>query len=141
MSGRGQRVDAVAYLLRCPRSSMPEAMCACKFSLNESESQSRQMTIRRSFAKKAPPDILSWKCRRFKCRPQLVLTTCFRVFPTRLPDRADVSVTSCDVGFFFSVSYVVSLTNCRHVVVVTTHLSCLLRAKLFSCSLWYSTLI
>ena len=42
-----------------------------------------------------------------------------------LPDttarHADVSATSCDVGFFFSVSYVVSLPNCRHVVVVTTH--------------------
>ena len=33
-------------------------MRACKFSLNESESRSRQMTIRRSFAKKAPPDII-----------------------------------------------------------------------------------
>jgi hypothetical protein len=61
---------------------------------------------------------LSWKCRRFRCRPQLVLTTWFRVFPTRRPDTADVSATSCDVGFFFSVSYVVSLPNCRHVVVV-----------------------
>ncbi len=39
-----------------------------------------------------------------------------RVFPTRRPDTADVSATSCDVGFFFSVSYVVSLPNCRHVV-------------------------
>ena len=64
---------------------------------------------------------LSWKCRRFRCRPQLVLTTWCRVFPTRRPDTADVSATSCDVGFFFSVSYVVSLPNCRHVVVVTTH--------------------
>ena len=52
--------------------------------------------------------------------PQLVLTTWCRVFPTRRPDTADVSATSCDVGFFFSVSYVVSLPNCRHVVVVTT---------------------
>ena len=51
----------------------------------------------------------------------MVLTTCLRVFPTRRPDTADVSATSCDVGFFFSVSYVVSLPNCRHVVVVTTH--------------------
>ena len=63
MSGRDRRVDVriahtVAYLLRCPRSSVPEAMRACKFSLNESESRSRQMTIRRSFAKKAPPDII-----------------------------------------------------------------------------------
>ena len=58
---------------------------------------------------------LSWKGCCFRCRPQLVLTTWFRVVP------ADVSATSCDVRFFFSVSYVVSLTNCRHVVVVTTH--------------------
>jgi hypothetical protein len=64
---------------------------------------------------------LSWKCRRFRCRLQLVLTTWCRVFPTRRPDTADVSATSCDVGFFFSVSYVMSLPNCRHVVVVTTH--------------------
>ena len=63
---------------------------------------------------------LSWKCRRFRCRPQLVLTTWCRVFPTRWPDTANVSATSCDVGFFFSVSYVVSLPNCRHVVVVTS---------------------
>jgi hypothetical protein len=63
---------------------------------------------------------LSWKCRRFRCRPQLVLTTWFRVFPTPWPDTADVSATSCDVGFYFSVSYVVSLPNCQHVVVVTT---------------------
>ena len=61
---------------------------------------------------------LSWKFRRFRCRPQLVLTTWCRVFPTRQPDTANVSATSCDVGFFFSVSYVVSLPNCRHVVVV-----------------------
>ena len=26
---------------------------------------------------------LSWKCRRFRCRQQLVLTTCLRIFPTR----------------------------------------------------------
>ena len=67
------------------------------------------------------PHILRWKCRRFRCRPKLVLTTWCRVFPTRRPDTADVSATSCDVGFFISVSYVVSLPNCRHVVVVTTH--------------------
>ncbi len=53
---------------------------------------------------------LSWKCCRFRCRPQLVLKTCLRVFPTRRPDTADVSATSCDVRFFFSVSYVVSVT-------------------------------
>jgi hypothetical protein len=69
-------------------------------------------------------NFLRWKCRRFRCRPQLVLTTWFRVFPTRRPDTADVSATSCDVGFFFSVSYVVSLPNCRHVVVVLVGAIC-----------------
>ena len=58
MSGRGRRVyapiaHAVAYLLRCPRSSVPEAMRVCKFTLDESASRSKQMTIHRSFAKKA----------------------------------------------------------------------------------------
>ncbi len=43
----------VAHLLRCPWSSVPEAMRACKFFLDESASQLKQMTIRRSFAKKA----------------------------------------------------------------------------------------
>ncbi len=64
---------------------------------------------------------LSWKCCFFRCRPQLVLKTCLCVFPTRRPDTADVSATSCDVGFFFSVSYVVSLPNCRHVVVCSNY--------------------
>jgi hypothetical protein len=40
----------VAYLLRCSRSSVPEAMRACKFTLDESENRSKQMTIRRSLA-------------------------------------------------------------------------------------------
>ena len=72
--------------------------------------------------KQQTPFLLSWKCRFFRCRPLLVLKTCLRVFPTRRPNTADVSATSCDVGFFFSVSYVVSLPNCRHVVVVNpTH--------------------
>jgi hypothetical protein len=48
-----------AYLLRCPRSSVPEGMRACKFTLDESENRSKQMTIRRSLAaqngKLAPP--------------------------------------------------------------------------------------
>ncbi len=43
----------VVYLLRCPRSSVPEAIWACKFTLDKSASQSKQMMIRRSFAKKA----------------------------------------------------------------------------------------
>jgi hypothetical protein len=64
------------------------------------------------------PELLSWKCRRFRCRPQLVLTICLRVFPSCRHDMANVSATSCDVGYFFSVSYVVSLPNCRHVAVV-----------------------
>ena len=52
----------VAYLLRCPQSLVPEAMRACKFTLDESENRSKQMTIRRSLAaqkatggKVAPP--------------------------------------------------------------------------------------
>jgi hypothetical protein len=57
--------------------------------------------------------LLSWKCRRFRCRPKLVLMTCLPVFPTRRPDTANVSATSCDVGFFFAVSYVLSLPNCH----------------------------
>ena len=83
-------------------------------------------------------NFLRWKCRRFRCRPQLVLTTWFRVFPTRRPDTADVSATSCDVGFFFSVSYVVSLPNCRHVVVVLVGAIChvLFGAIFLSCSGW-----
>ena len=84
---------------------------------------------------------LSWKCCCFRCRQQLVLKTCLRVFLTRRPDTANVSATSCDVGLFFSVSYVMSLHNSHHVVIVTTHLSCLLLAKLFSCRLWYSSLM
>ncbi len=77
-------------------------------------------TSRKPRAKHPGSHKLSWKCRRFRCHPQLVLKTCFYAFLTCWPDTADVSVTSCDVGFFFSVSYVVSLPNCRHVMVVTT---------------------
>ncbi len=40
----------VAYLLQCPRSSVPEAMRACEFTLDESENRPKQMTIRRSLA-------------------------------------------------------------------------------------------
>ena len=81
---------------------------------------------------------LSWKCCRFRCRPQLVLTTWFCVFPTRRPDKANVSATSCDVGFSFSVSYVVSLPNYRHVVLVLVGAIChvLFGAIFLSCSGW-----
>jgi hypothetical protein len=69
MSGRGRRVDVrvahtVTFLLRCPRSSVPEAMRACKYTFDESASRSKQMAIRRSFAKAtggelvAPPDVI-----------------------------------------------------------------------------------
>jgi hypothetical protein len=56
MSGRGRRVDVriahtATFLLRCPRSSVPEAMRACKYTFDESASRSKQMAIRRSFAK------------------------------------------------------------------------------------------
>jgi hypothetical protein len=54
----------VAYLLRCPWLSVPEAMRACTFTLDESASRSKQMVIRRSFAKSTggklvpPPDVI-----------------------------------------------------------------------------------
>ena len=53
MSGRGRRVDVriahtVAYLLRCPRSSVPEAMRACKFSDKESKDARKQMAVHRA---------------------------------------------------------------------------------------------
>jgi len=41
----------VAFLLRCPDSSVPEAMRACKYTLKDSADRSIQMVIRRSFAK------------------------------------------------------------------------------------------
>jgi hypothetical protein len=69
MSGRGRRVDeriahTVTFLLRCPGSTVPEAMRACKFSLEESLHPAKQMAVRRSFAKAsagkavAPPDVI-----------------------------------------------------------------------------------
>ena len=72
MSGRVRRVDVriahtVAYLLQCPRSSVPEAMRVCKFTLDESENRSKQMTIRHSLAAQkatggklvpSPPDVI-----------------------------------------------------------------------------------
>jgi hypothetical protein len=57
-------VHTVAYLLRCPRSSVPEAMWVCIFTLDKSASQSKQMAIRCSFAKSTsgklvpPPDVI-----------------------------------------------------------------------------------
>jgi hypothetical protein len=56
MLGRGQCVEVhsahtVAYLLRCPRSLVLEAMRVCKFSLEESGNPAKQMALRRSFSK------------------------------------------------------------------------------------------
>ena len=53
MSGRGRCADkrikhTAAYLLRCPRSSVPEAMRACKFSDKESQDARKQMTVHRA---------------------------------------------------------------------------------------------
>ncbi len=70
MSGMGRQVDkriaqTVSYLLRCPRSMVPEAMRACKYTLDESSHPTLQMAIRRSYAKatggklKSPPKIYS----------------------------------------------------------------------------------
>jgi hypothetical protein len=54
---------------------------------------------------------LSWKCRFFRCCPQLVLKTCLCVLLTRWPDTTDVSATSCDVGFFF-----LCRMSCRYLI-------------------------
>ena len=58
MSGKGRCVDkrierTVAYLLRCPRSTVPEAMRACKFSDKESSNPGKQMAVRRAREKAA----------------------------------------------------------------------------------------
>ncbi len=51
----------VTYLLRCPRSTVPEAMRACKFSDQESKDAGKQMAVRRALEKansakrEAPP--------------------------------------------------------------------------------------
>ena len=66
MSGKGRCVDkrigrTVAYLLRFPRSTVPEAMQACKFSDKESKHTRKQMAVRRagekanSAKRKSPP--------------------------------------------------------------------------------------
>ena len=41
----------VAFLLRCPGSSVPEAMRACKYTLKDRADRSMHMAIHRSFAK------------------------------------------------------------------------------------------
>jgi hypothetical protein len=56
MSRKGGHADlrverTVAYLLRCPRSIVPEAMRASKFSLAESSDPARQMAVRRAYGK------------------------------------------------------------------------------------------
>ena len=63
MDKRIQRT--VAYLLRCPRSSVPEAMRACKFSDKESSNAGKQMAVRRAREKAAsgkrippPPNVI-----------------------------------------------------------------------------------
>ena len=69
MSGRGRQVDkrighTVSYLLRCPRSSVPKAMRACKYTLDESGDPAKQTAIRHSYAKdtrgklKSPPEVI-----------------------------------------------------------------------------------
>ncbi len=53
MSGKGWCADkhirrVVRYLLRCPRSTVPEAMRACKFSDKESKDAGKQMAVHRT---------------------------------------------------------------------------------------------
>ena len=56
----------VAYLLRCPRSTVPEAMRACRFSYKESANPTTQMVVRRAREKAAsgkrkasPPNVIN----------------------------------------------------------------------------------
>ena len=56
MSGRGgckdKRITHVAaFLLRCQGASVPEAMGAAKFTLDESSNAAKQMAVRRAYAK------------------------------------------------------------------------------------------
>ncbi len=56
MSGKDRCVDkriecTVAYLLRCPNSTVPEAMRACKFSDTESSNVGKQMAVHRTHEK------------------------------------------------------------------------------------------
>ena len=56
MSGRGGNKDgrvahAVAFLLRCQGASVPEAMRAAKFTLEESSNTTKQMAVRRAYTK------------------------------------------------------------------------------------------
>ena len=58
MSGKGQCVDKciernVAYLLRCLKLSVPEAMRACRFSNKESSNAGKQMAVCRAHEKAA----------------------------------------------------------------------------------------
>ena len=53
MSGMGGRADkriadTVAYILKCPASTVPQAMRACKFSDKESKNAGKQMAVRRA---------------------------------------------------------------------------------------------
>ena len=43
----GKRIArTIAYLLKCPASSMPQAMWACKYSYKESSDAVKQMAVR-----------------------------------------------------------------------------------------------
>jgi hypothetical protein len=67
MSGvRGRDCKCIArtaaYLLKCPASSVPQAMWACKYSDKESSNVAKQMAVRRAWKaalkkkkKKSPP--------------------------------------------------------------------------------------
>ena len=89
----------VAYLLRCPRSLVPEGMWECKFTLDESENRSKQMTIRRSLAaqngKLVPPP----RCYRHddSCDDDSVATDKSNVFGQRRSiDAADNAAEDTD---------------------------------------------
>jgi hypothetical protein len=74
----GKRITrTVAYLLKCPASSVPQAMRACKYSNKESSDAAKQMAVRRASKaalkkkKKSPPPVKSARRPRRRLCPQL----------------------------------------------------------------------
>jgi hypothetical protein len=79
MLGRGGHADkriatTVAFILKCPASTVPQAMQACKFSDKESKHAGMQMAVRRARAKalagkKRPPPKCDYQ--RIKIREEV----------------------------------------------------------------------
>jgi hypothetical protein len=109
MSGRGQRNNkhikhAVAFLLRCQGASVPEAMSAAKFILEESLNTARQMAVRCTYTKAICGNTKSrrqWKvprCHSYLCLPSLsTLVRCCH-HCRMLPSLSLLLLSLCVVG-------------------------------------------